>query len=117
MKTLRLNLFLATFLTVLSLFVVFIPYSIFLGWNLFTALFFWFILLPIAANRSASFFRSSGHLLSAILGVLLFYAFMIFMIYEHYNSDLFQVMFYSLPVSLFLLLLYNYRQIPFFSRK
>ena len=117
MKTLKLNLFLATFLTALSLFVVLVPYSLFLGWNLITTLFFWFILLPIVANLTSYFFRSPDNLVAAVLGEVLFYAFMIFMIYKHYKSDVFTVMVYSILPTLFLLLLYNYRQIPLFRRK
>jgi hypothetical protein len=117
MKTLRLNLFLVTFLTAISLFVVLIPYSLFLGWNLGTGVLFWFILVPIVANLSSSFFRSPDNLVAAISGELLFYAFMVFMTYKHYESDLFILMVYSVLPTLFLLVLYNIRQVPFFQKK
>lgn len=117
MKTLRLNLFLAALLTAVSLFVVLIPYSLFLGWNLGSGVLFWFVLVPIVANLSSGFFRFQDNLVAAISGELLFYAFMVFMTYKHYNSDLFILMLYSVLPTLFLLVLYNIRQVSFFQRK
>ncbi|HEX5168579.1 MAG TPA: hypothetical protein VFW11_05355 [Cyclobacteriaceae bacterium] len=114
MKTLRLNLFLATFLTALSLFVVFVAYFMILGFNLIATLIFFLILFPIAANLSSSFFHSPKNLGVAIPGVLLFDAFMIFMTYK---TDISIMILYSVLPALFLLLLYNYSQISFFRKK
>jgi hypothetical protein len=100
-----------------SLFVILIPYSVFLGWNLGTSVLFWFILVPIVANLSSGFFRFPDNLAAAILGELLFYAFMVFMTYKHYKNDLFMLMLYSVLPTVLLLVLYNIRQVPFIQIK
>lgn len=114
MKTLRLNLFLATFLTALSAFVVFVACFQVFEPGLISGVIFFVILLPIEANLSSSFFRGSENLGVAILGMLLFDAFMIFMTYK---TDLGILILYSVLPAFFLLSLYKYRQIPFFLRK
>lgn len=114
LKTLRFNFFLATFLTAISLFVALMVYSLLLKLNLVTGLIFFVILLPIVANLSSTFFSSPKNLGVAISGMLLFYAFMIFMTYK---TDVSILIAYSVLPTFFLVFLYNYRHIPFFIRK
>lgn len=113
MKALKLNLFLATFLTALCAFVVFVACFQVFELGLINGLIFFVIFLPIVANLSSSFFRGSENLGVAILGMVLFDAFMIFMTYK---TDLGILILYSALPAFFLLSLYNYNQIHFFRK-
>ncbi len=84
-------------------------FSLAIGWNLLTALLFWFILLPILINKLPSIISKKNHYLKpSLVGLILFYAFLVFMIYEHYQTDLFQIMLFSFVFNLFLILFVNW---------
>jgi len=75
-------------------------YSLLVGWNLITALLFWFIIVPAAAVYVPGFVsRNRNHWLEAVSGLVVFYGFMVFMIYSHYQSDLFQIMMWSAAIN------------------
>lgn len=81
--------------------VLLVPFGLFVPKNLFTMFIFWFLLLPIAAlylPRLVS--KSSNHLLDSLVGIIIFYGSMVFMIYDHYSSDFFQMMLWSCGVNL-----------------
>ena len=81
--------------------VVLAPYSLLIGWNLITALLFWFVIVPcIAIYLPAKVSGSKNHLIESLLGLVVFYAFIVFMIYDHYKSDQFLVMMVSCGVNL-----------------
>ncbi len=72
-------------------------FSLTLGWNLLTMFLFWFLLIPILANYLPRLISKKDHYLKqSIIGLTLFYAFMVLMIYEHYQSDYFLLMMLSL---------------------
>ena len=82
-----------TFVVPLGLLVLLMPYSMLLGWNSLTLILFWFILVPglsIFLPTKAS--NSKSHFLESLFGLIIFYAFMVFMIYEHYKTDYFLLM-------------------------
>ena len=88
------------------------------GWNLLSAVAFWYILVRIIANLSSKILKTNNHFKTAILGIIIFYAFVFFMIYKQLDTDLGVVMKYSLSSSLFLLFVYHYdRLFPSKSRK
>lgn len=80
---------------------VLVPFSLFIGWNLFTLVLFWFLMVP-----SISFFAprlvspKKNLLLSSMLGLVIFYVGMVFMIYKQAQSDFFQVLIWSALINL-----------------
>lgn len=72
-------------------------YSLALGWTLPSMILFWFLLLPAMAIFLPKFIvKRDIHLWQSILGLVLFYAFMVLMIYQHSESDFFILMMLSL---------------------
>lgn len=79
---------------------VLVPYSLLIGWNLLTLLLFWFVILPILTlYLPTKVSRNTNHLVEALSGLMIFYAIMVFMIYDHYQSDFFQLMILSLLIN------------------
>jgi hypothetical protein len=90
-----------TLILPIVLFAVLAPFSLLIGWNLLTALLFWFIIVPLIALHNSTFLKIKGNrTLQAVAGLIAFYAFMVFMIYEHYKTDLFMIMLVSLAINL-----------------
>ena len=88
-----------------ALFVILVPYSLWIGWNLLSLFLFWFVLIPIAAFYLPSVVSSRDYTLSkSSAGLLLFYGVMVFMIYDHYQTDYFQVMMVSFAVNIMLVI-------------
>ena len=76
-------------------------FSLLIGWNLITLLLFWFVIIPIVAVFLPSLFsKNENHLWEPVTGLILFYMFMVFMIYEHYQSDYFKVMMVSACINI-----------------
>jgi hypothetical protein len=86
---------------VTGLSIVLIPYSMLIGWNLVTLALFWFIITPLAAFcLPALVLKNNNHLIESLTGLCIFYAIMVLMIYEHYQSDYFLIMMVSLVFNL-----------------
>jgi len=86
-------------------FISLVLFSFSLGWNLLTALLFWFLLIPILANQLPRLISKKYiYPKQSIIGLIVFYAFMICMIYDHYQTDLFRLMIISLVGNIFLVL-------------
>ena len=84
-------------------------FSFTLGWNLWTLLFFWFILVPgLTYSFPVLIFKEKVHPIQAIIGLLIFYALLIFMIYDHFQSDYFKIMILSLVTNMILVGFYNW---------
>lgn len=84
----------------LGLVAVLVPVSLLLGWNLLTALTFWFGLVPLLSFYLPLKISSNrDHLLKSLVGMLLFYGLMVFTIYDHYQTDLFHLMIASCGVN------------------
>lgn len=104
MSKLRGNLAFSSGLVVLSLFGLLAPYSLLLGWNFITLLLFWFILVPIISIVSSRFYNKiNKNWIAGIIGCIVFYSFMVFMIYSHYKSDFFKIMILSSLSSIFII--------------
>lgn len=87
----------------LALVLVLVPYSLILGWNIVTLLIFWFIIIPaIAIHTPSLILKYKRHPYESVLGLVIFYLFMAFMIYEHFHSDFFKVMTVSCLLNLLL---------------
>ncbi len=107
-KKLRGNLTISVIIVTLSLIIILVPYSLFLGWNLFTSILFWFIFVPLISILAARFYNNpEKRLLVGIIGCLFFYFFIIFMIYGSYQSDQFKLMIVSLFSSILMIWFLN----------
>jgi len=88
----------------IGLAIVLVPFSTLIGWNLISLILFWFIIIPgLTILLPTIFSKSSNHLIESILGLVIFYGIMVFMIYDHYQTDYFQVMIISLGINLILI--------------
>jgi hypothetical protein len=88
------------------LFAVLAPFSMFVGWNLFTMLLMWFIVMPfIAVNFSTILKLRGNHLVQALAGLIIFYGFMVFMIYKHFKTDFFLLMMTSAAINILIVLM------------
>ena len=73
--------------------------SIFMG-----ALVFWFMIVPsVALNLPPKISKNEDHRFESLAGMGLFYAFMVLMIYKHYQSDYFTLMMVSAVCNLLLI--------------
>ena len=86
----------------LGLSIVLIPFSMIIGWNLVTLILFWFLIIPaLTLYLPAKVSGNRNHVWVSLLGLIIFYAIMVFMIYDHYETDYFQVMILSGIINLF----------------
>ena len=107
-QKLRGNFIISATLVTILLVSILVPYSFFLGWNIFTSILFWVILVPVISTVSARFYTNpEKRLLVGIVGCVFFYLIMIFMIYSHYESDLFKIMILSSFSSIFMIWFLN----------
>ncbi len=76
-----------------------------IGWNLITLFIFWFLIIPILSLRIPRWLsKNEFHWMDSALGISIFYAVMIFMIYEHYQTDYFKVMMISFFVNIIMII-------------
>lgn len=81
--------------------IILVPFSLLIGWNLLSAVIFWLVLTPaLTAYLPTLISRNKNLLAESLTGLLIFYALMIFMIYDHYKTDLFLIMMVSCLVNL-----------------
>ena len=91
--------------------IVLAPFSLLVGWNLLTAILFWFVITPaLSLYLPKTVSKSKNHFFESLLGLMIFYGLMVFMIYEHYKSDLFRVMIFSCLVNLILISVITWTQ-------
>ena len=85
----------------IALSLVLVPYSLLVGWNVVTLLLFWFVIVPwIAVQLPGKVSKNGNHVIESLIGLIIFYAAILFMIYEHYQSDYFLVMMVSCGINL-----------------
>ncbi len=90
-----------TLIIPLGLTAVLVPFSLLIGWNIFTLLLFWFVLIPGLSMYLPSLVSSNqNHLIETVLGLIVFYSIMVFMIYDHYQTDYFKAMIVSFVINL-----------------
>jgi len=86
---------------IVGLSLVLVPYSFLIGWNLTSLLLFWFVIVPlISFYLPAKVSQSKIHLIESLLGLVIFYTLMVFMIYDSFESDYFLVMMVSCAANL-----------------
>jgi hypothetical protein len=101
--------FLGSLLTATVIFVCCAIFGNTIGYsNTFSAITFWGILVPIVAYLSSGILRKNSQLITALTGTVFFYALVFFTTYDHFDTDLFTIMKYSMASSLLLLTIYHY---------
>ncbi|MEQ1587308.1 MAG: hypothetical protein ABL895_15570 [Cyclobacteriaceae bacterium] len=101
MKKKSITIFRGAFIVILTLFIVLVPFSFLMGWNLITLFLFWFILVPaVSIYLPAKILKSEDWLIQAFGGLVSFYVVMVFMISKHYQTDYFKIMIVSGGVNL-----------------
>ena len=89
-----------TLIVPVGLAIILVPFSILIGWNLMTLILFWLIITPgLTIYLPTIVSRSKNHLFESLVGLVIFYGIMVFMIYDHYKSDYFQVMILSCVIN------------------
>lgn len=93
----------------IGLILVLIPFSMLIGWNLFTAILFWLVITPALTSYLPTIIsKNKNHLMESLMGLAIFYAFMVFMIYDHYKTDYFLIMMASLVVNMMVVLMISW---------
>jgi hypothetical protein len=88
-------------IVVIALFIVLIPFSFLVGWNLISLFLYWFILVPaVSIYLPAKILKNEDWLIQALGGLVLFYGVMVFLIYQQYHTDYFKIMIVSGGVNL-----------------
>ncbi len=99
------DLLTGTLVIPMALSVILVPYSLWIGWSLLSLFLFWFVLIPVATFYLPPVVSSRDHtLFKSLAGLLLFYGAMVFMIYDHDQTDYFQVMIVSFVVNIMLVI-------------
>ena len=92
-----------TMIVPVGLAIILVPFSVLIGWNLMTLILFWFVLTPgLTIYLPALVSRNKNRLVESVVGLIIFYGIMVFMIYDHYKTDYFQVMILSCVINLIL---------------
>lgn len=89
-----------------GLILILIPFSMLIGWNLITATLFWLIIIPaVTIYLPQLISKNKDHLWESLIGMTIFYAFMVFMIYDHYKTDYFKLIMVSFVVNMMVVLM------------
>ena len=92
-----------TMIVPVGLAIILIPFSMLIGWNLMTLILFWFVLTPGLTIYLPTLVSSNKkHLFESLVGLIIFYGLMAFMIYDHYKTDYFQAMIVSCVINVIL---------------
>jgi len=71
-------------------------YTFLLGFTFPSSVLFWFFILPgLIIFLCSKFFNSPSGIRNAMVTIVIFYSFMVFMIYRHFPSDFFTLMMIS----------------------
>jgi len=97
-----------TLIVPIGLSIVLVPFSILVGWNLISLFLFWFVSIPLLSiYLPTTLSGNRNHLFESLVGLVIFYAMMTFMIYDHYQTDYFQIMILSFGINLVLVSVIN----------
>ena len=84
-----------------ALVITLVPFSILIGWNLMTLILFWLIITPALTIYLPTIISSNKSILiKSVAGLVIFYGIMVFLIFDHYDSDYFKVMILSSVINL-----------------
>jgi hypothetical protein len=104
---------LGTMIVPLGLLIILVPFSLLIGWSLLTLIIFWLVLTPLLTLYLPTLISSNKNLLfESLVGLIIFYGIMVFMIYDHYRTDYFRVMILSCVINLILVSAINLKRRP-----
>ncbi len=105
--------------TTLSLVLILIPFSLIIGWNLLSAVIFWFLIVPLITIAFPYLIQANKqHQMQSIIGIIFFYGAIVLMIYMQSATDFFKVMAVSGVVNLVLILgIYRLKKQYIFKKK
>lgn len=90
----------AIFIIPFVLAILLVPFSKWIGWNLMTLILFWFLLAPIlSAYLPKKILKTTNPLRESLIGLSVFYAVMVLMIYDQFQTDYFKLMMISWVVN------------------
>lgn len=93
----------------ISLAIMLVLFSLLVGWNPVTLFLFWFILVPVLTLCLPTvLLKNKNNLVDSLFGLIIFYGFMIWMIYEHYQTDYFQLMIVSLGLNIVIVVVISF---------
>lgn len=102
-----------TLIVPLGLAIILVPFSILIGWNLMTLILFWLLLTPgLSIYLPTLVLRNKNHLFESLVGLMIFYVIMVFMIYDHYKTDYFQLMILSCAINVILVSVITWTKRP-----
>lgn len=89
---------------IIGLAIVLVPFSLIIGWNIASVIGFWFLIVPsLSYLIPFAIPKNHRHLIESLIGIILFYGVMIFLIYKHSETDFFLLMIISGVSSIILL--------------
>lgn len=92
-----------TLIVPICLAIILVPFSFWIGWNLITLFLFWFVLIPtLTLHLPARISKNKSHLPESLVGLIIFYSIMVFLIYDHYKEDYFKIMIISCAINFLL---------------
>ena len=99
------DLVIMVFAIPLCIFLVLAPYSLLVGWKVFTVLLFWLIIVPgVALFLNVKLLKETKPGWKVVVGLTSFYGFMIMMTYQHHATDYFAVMMFSFVWNLLMIM-------------
>ncbi len=101
MENISINKLKGVLIVPIGIAIILVPLSLLIGWNLVTLIVFWLVITPaltIYLPKLVS--KNINHLFESLVGMGIFYALMVLMIYDHYQSDYFQLMMWSGVINL-----------------
>lgn len=106
-----LNKLKGTLIVPIALVFVLLSFSHLIGWSLITLFLFWFVLTPgLTIYLPTIVSKRKNHLYESLIGLIIFYTIMIFMIYDHYKSNYFQIMILSGMINIIIVFVISWTQ-------
>ncbi len=92
-----------TLIVPICLGIILVPFSMLIGWNLMSLFLFWFVLIPtFTLYLPTRISKNKSHVVESLVGLMIFYGIMVFMIYKHYKTDYFKIMILSFAINFLL---------------
>ena len=102
-----------TLIVPVGLALLLVPFSMLIEWNLVTAILFWFVFTPaLSVYLPTLVSDNKTHLFESVVGLVIFYGIMVFMIYDHYKSDYFKLMMISCVINVIVVLVLTIKRRP-----
>jgi len=92
-----------------TLLILLLPFSFITGWNSATLVVYWIFITPFVAEYVPTLFsKNKNQLQHSVVGMLIYYSFVAFMIFKHYQTDMFFIIMLSCLINLGSITLISY---------